>query len=119
MEVFMKCVDILRTMIGIRTERQLLPIGEKPQVGSNIALQSLRMQLKYPIDSEFWDWLCSKGWRTIDLRYDRRQYTLVSDEIVIRLMKGDERKRDATHRHLVNAIVSGKSEGLTFRTRFQ
>jgi hypothetical protein len=95
--------DIRRTLIGIRKPRQVLPIGERPLVGSNIVMKNLRMRLKYPINNELWGWLAQMGWRTIDIRKDRRHYTMVSEKILIRLINANAPKRDVIHQHLVDA----------------
>lgn len=95
--------DILRTLIGIRKPRQVLPIGERPLVGSNIVMKNLRMRLKYPINNDLWTWLSQMGWRTIDIRKDRRHYTMVSEKILIRLINANAPKRDLIHQHLMDA----------------
>jgi hypothetical protein len=99
----MRIPDFLRNLAGIRLHRQLAPPSERPLVGSNIAMQNLRMRLKYPINNELWSWLVSKGWRTIDMRKERRHYTMVSDNILVRLLSANDIKREAIHKHLVDA----------------
>ncbi|CAN5161863.1 hypothetical protein BH11PSE11_BH11PSE11_17720 [soil metagenome] len=94
---------MLRSLIGIRKPRQILPPSEMPPVGSNIVMNNLRMRLKYPINHELWTWLSNAGWRTVDMRKDRRHYTMVSDKILIRLINANEPKRAAIHKHLMNA----------------
>lgn len=78
----MVIVDSLRTMMGIRRVRQLLPAGPLPPMGSNIVNGSLRIRLKYPVTQEQWRWLTLLGWRTIDMRHNRRRYYLVDDKSV-------------------------------------
>ena len=93
--------DMLRTLVGIRKERQLLPATEKPQIGSNIVRENLRIRLKYPITDDQWEWLIDIGWRTIDMRKNRRRYINVPDKAVIRLLEAGEVEREVLHMRLV------------------
>jgi hypothetical protein len=95
-EAGMVIVDSLRTMMGIRRARQLLPAGPLPPIGSNIVNGTLRIRLKYPVTPEQWRWLTTLGWRTIDMRYNRRRYHLVDDKSVRAMIMAegdDERAR--------------------------
>ena len=83
-------LDTLRTLAGIRKERRLPPPGAHPQTGSNIVFDSLRIHLKHPITVEQWVWLAERGWRTIDMRTNRRQYLKVDEQLVFRLIMADE-----------------------------
>lgn len=90
----MVMIDTLRTLMRIRRARQLLPAGPQPALGSNIVNGRKRMRLKYPITPEQWQWLTLMGWRTVDMRQNRRQYQLVDDRMVKLLVlaeTGEER----------------------------
>jgi hypothetical protein len=91
----------LRTMLGIRVERQPLPPGPKPQVGSNIVMDKFRIRLKYPVSDEQWDWFTAKGWRTIDMRTNRRRYTCVPDKVLMKMLTAQALEREVLHQRLV------------------
>ena len=100
----MKLKDTLRTLLRIRTPRTLLPPSQMPVVGSNIVRGRLRIRLKYPVSDEQWAWFTSHGWRTIDMRLERRRYICVSDNVLIKLLKADNVKRDELHATLVRVL---------------
>ncbi|HEY8023365.1 MAG TPA: hypothetical protein VIF60_02280 [Burkholderiaceae bacterium] len=100
----MRLKNTIRTILKIRAERELPPPGEKPQVGSNIVLDRLRIRLKYPITDEQWKWFTNRGWRTVDMRTDRRRYTLVPDKGLTRLLAAEGLEREVLHRKLVNLM---------------
>lgn len=85
----MLMIDSLRTLMRIRRPRQLLRAGLQPAVGSNIVNGTLRMRLKYPMSAEQWYWLAKMGWRTIDMRDNRRKYQLVADGLLHQLLNAD------------------------------
>jgi hypothetical protein len=99
----MKLLDELRTTFHIRKERQLPPPSAKPPVGSSIVYETLRMRLNRPITDEQWMWLINRGWRTVNLRTNRRNYVLVSDKFVNRLLDADDESRFQLHKRLINS----------------
>lgn len=99
----MKLIDSFRTLFRIRTQRRRPPAGPKPPVGSSIVNERLRMRLNFPISPEQWNWLTEMGWRTTDMRTDRRQYTLVSETFVTRLLDADEEQRYSLHQRLMSS----------------
>jgi len=101
----MSVKNFFRNLLGIRAPRQILPLGDKPQVGSSLVLKSLRIQLDQPITQEFWDWLSQMGWRTIDVPNDRRRYSMLTDELLQQLMTTDMEKRIALHEYLMRVTV--------------
>ena len=99
----MNIKDKLRTLCGIRRTRQCLPPGTQPTVGSNIVKDQLRMHLKYPVTHEQWSWLTKKGWRTIDMRMNQREYAKVEDKALIALiMAEDIVKREQVHQAILD-----------------
>lgn len=105
--------DTFRTILGIRKDRKLLPISEQPMVGSNIVRERLRIWLKYPITSEQWAWFVKMGWRTVDLRNDRRRYTSVSDRLLLKLLNAEEHERDRMHQALLDAATARQASTKT------
>ena len=93
--------NTIRNLLGIRKERQLLPAGPKPMVGSNIVRERMRIRLKYPISEEQWEWFVAKGWRTVDMRGNRRRYISVPDKGLIKLLLADELEREILHQKLI------------------
>ena len=107
MRLISKLRDKLRSLAGIRKERQLPPPGEKPSIGSNIVREKLRIRLKYPITDELWKFLAAKGWRAIDMRYNKRRYTVVPDKVLLKLIKADELERHVLHARLIKVNKHG------------
>jgi len=103
MKFISKLRDRLRTLAGIRQERQLAPISEKPVIGSNIVREKLRIRLKYPITDELWKWLSSMGWRVIDMRNNQRRYIVVPDKVLVKLIKANQLERVELHARLIKA----------------
>lgn len=101
----MNVKDSLRTLLKIRVERAVLPPGPKPQIGSNIVRETFRIRLKYPISDEQWEWFLERGWRTVDMRTNRRRYTCVPDKVLMKLLNSSDLERDVLHQRLVNAAV--------------
>jgi hypothetical protein len=93
--------NTFRTLFNIRVERALPPPGPQPTVGSSIVRGTLRIRLKVPIDSEQWAWFSGLGWRTTDMRADRRRYLCVEDKALLKLLDADNEKRDRMHAQLL------------------
>jgi len=100
--------DTLRTLLRIRQERVLPPPGEKPAFGSTIILNRLKMQLFVSIDYEQWEWLTLRGWRTLDVRQNRRRYYRVPRNAVIRLMHATPEEREELHQRIITHKYSRK-----------
>ena len=95
MRLFRNLKDYIRTMMGVRTQRQLLPAHGKPSLGGSIVKDRFRIRLKHPIGDEMWNWLSDKGWRAMPVNNNRRKYTIVSERAFERLLKTDSTERDA------------------------
>jgi hypothetical protein len=93
----MNLKNTLRTLFNIRTKRKPLVPDSKPQVGSKIVRGNIKLNLKYPISDEQWEWLTLQGWRTTNMRTDRRRYLSVPDKMVITLLNASEQERDGLH----------------------
>ena len=91
--------NTFRTWFNIRVERTTPPPGPQPPVGSSIVRCFLRIRLKVPIDGEQWAWFSAQGWRTTDMRTDRRRYTCVQDRALLKLL--DVNKRDRLHAQML------------------
>jgi len=101
----MNVKDSLRTLLKIRVERATLPAGPKPQIGSNIVRDAFRIRLKFPISDEQWEWFIEKGWRTVDMRTNRRRYTCVPDKVLLKLLHSNDLEREVLHQRLINVAV--------------
>jgi hypothetical protein len=97
----MNIKNTLRTLFNIRVERTPPPPGPQPTVGSNIVRGSLRIRPKVPINSEQWEWFSGLGWRTTDMRTDRRRYLCVRNTALLKLLNADKEKRDRLHTRLL------------------
>lgn len=100
MQFLRKLIDRLRTFIGVRTKRQLLPAHGKPALGGSIVKDRFRVRLKHPIDDALWNWLCDMGWRAMPVHNNRRRYVVVSEKAFEKLIKADPSLRPAIHAHL-------------------
>lgn len=95
MRLLRKLKDRIRTMMGLRTQRQLQPAHGKPSLGASIVKDRFRIRLKHPIDDETWDWLSEKGWRAMSVNNNRRKYTIVSERSFERLLRAEPLEREA------------------------
>jgi len=100
--------NFLRTLLRIRKIRQLPPPGEKPAFGSTIILNRLKMQLFVPIDTQQWEWLSLRGWRTLDMRQNRRRYYRVPRNAVHRLIHAKPEEREELYQRIVRHSYSRK-----------
>jgi len=64
----------VRTLLGIRKRRGLLPTGPKPRPGARIFSGDVRLAVSAGMSDALWRWLASLGWREIRFRPDRRRY---------------------------------------------
>jgi len=91
----------IRTVLKIRKERAVPPAGPMPQIGSSIVCNRLRIRLKYPINREIWEWFSKHGWRAVDMRTERREYTLLPDRALEKLINLDVEQRDILHTQIM------------------
>ena len=96
----MNLIHKLRSLFGIRKERQVPPPGAKPQVGSILVRNRLKMRLRTPLDDEQWDWLGKMGWRRVDMRVNRRRYEALPDQTMRKLL--DKTQRMTAHEKIVS-----------------
>jgi len=104
----MSLKNVIRNVLKIRKERAIDPPGPMPQIGSSIVRDRLRIRLKYPISNEQWDWFTARGWRAIDMRNNRREYTSVPDKILIKLLERQGAEREDLHQRLVKKTAVAK-----------
>jgi len=100
--------NTIRNVLNIRKERSIAPPGPMPQIGSSVVRERLRIRLKYPITREQWDWFTAHGWRTVDMRTERREYTSVPDKILVKLLEKTGAERDALHLRLVKKTSAAR-----------
>lgn len=75
----------IRTLLGIRKRRGLVPRGPKPRPGARVFAGDVRLVVPAGMSDALWHWLTSLGWREILLRPDRRRYLDISDAWAQRL----------------------------------
>jgi hypothetical protein len=100
----MKLIDAIRNLLGIRTVRKLPPAGPMPPIGSSIVFGNLRIKLRYPLDAELWKWFTARGWRTVNMRTNRRRYTCLPDKILMRLMRVNGAEREVLHQRIIDSF---------------
>lgn len=100
MRLLQKLIDRVRTMVGVRTKRQVAPAHSKPSLGGSIVKDRFRIRLKHPIDDELWAWLCDMGWRAMPIHNNRRKYVVVSEKAFDKLMRAEPSMRSAIHARL-------------------
>jgi len=106
----MSIKNTIRNVLNIRKERALPPAGPKPQIGSSIVRDRLRIRLKYHITTEQWDWFVSRGWRTVDMRTNRREYTNVPDKVLLKLLDLEGEEREVLHQRLFKKADAARAE---------
>ena len=99
----MSLKNAIRNVLNIRKERELPPAGPMPTIGSSIVRDRLRIRLKYPINAEQWEFFTKRGWRTADMRKDRRRYMSVPDKILVKLLDRSGVERESLHNRLIEA----------------
>lgn len=97
----MSLTNVIRNVFNIRKERSVPAAGPMPPIGSNIVRERLRIRLKYPITLEQWEFFSRNGWRTVDMRKDRRRYMSVPDKILVKLLDRSGAERDDLHSRLI------------------
>ncbi len=78
----MKLFDSVRTMIGMRRPRAMLPPGPKPRLGARIVNEDVRMIVQAGLTDATWTWLVQHGWREDSFRNNRRRYREVPPSLV-------------------------------------
>lgn len=106
----MNLIHMLRSFLGIHTERQILPLGAKPQVGSILVRNRLKLRVRTPLDDEQWQWLGQMGWRRVDMRANRRRYEALPDQTMRKLL-------DKSHRHTAHQKIVDYEERKTAKAR--
>ena len=96
----MNLIHKLRSLLGIRTERQIPPLGHKPQVGSILVRNRLKVRLRSPLQDEQWEWLGQMGWRRVDMRANRRHYEALPDQTMRKLL--DKNHRMSAHQKILD-----------------
>jgi len=107
----MSLKNTIRNVLNIRKERAIAPPGPMPQIGSSIVRDRLRIKLKYPISNEQWDWFTAQGWRTVDMRNNRREYTSVPDKILVKLLERQGAERNELHARLIKKSSAPRKSG--------
>jgi hypothetical protein len=97
----MKIINAIRNIFNIRSNRTYTAAGAMPQFGSSIVLGNLRFKLKHPINVEQWHWFSKLGWRTIDMRTERRKYICIPDKVLMKLLDADRESREVLYQQLV------------------
>lgn len=103
--------DTVRTLFKVRQRRTLPPVLDKPAFGSTIVLDKLKIQLRLTIDHEQWEWLTLRGWRTTDMRIDRRKYYKVPSKAVARLLHASAEEREDIHLRILEHKYDKKHLG--------
>lgn len=95
----------LRTLLGIRRRRALLPAGPKPRPGARIFCGEVRLTLKSEMPDSLWQWLSRLGWREITYRPDRRRYDDIPEGWTNLLYEARPEQRA---RVLLDAVVAAR-----------
>jgi hypothetical protein len=95
--------DLFRTIFSIRKDRRPLPVGRTPQVGDSIVRGHLKMVIEQPVSRELWDWLVLSGWRSVNVKHDRRRYTELPPTTLQTLALANPQKRNAVHEQILDS----------------
>ena len=91
----------VRSLLGIRVERQTPPFGPKPQPGRAIVRGRNRMIVTLPVTDDLWYYLSLLGWREVPVRRDRRRYIDLPSASCELLMRTPRTQREARYRQLL------------------
>jgi len=96
MSIFLRIRLRLRSLMGVRYERQLPRRSAKPNIGSAIihVEAGLRLVVQAGMSDELWLWLLARGWRVVSFRPDRRRYREVPWSWVTLLIDSDPASRE-------------------------
>jgi hypothetical protein len=81
----MRVFDSVRTMLGMRRQREMPPPGPKPRLGARIVKDDVRITVQAGLTDATWHWLVVHGWREDTFRNDRRRYREVPPSLVAQL----------------------------------
>lgn len=98
--------DQFRSLLNIRTPRQLPVPGPKPRIGSTIYRGEVRILVQAGLSDELWLWLTAQGWREPSVTPDRRRYRDMPASIVTRLF-------DAAPDEWLRLLTAGVSRATT------
>ncbi len=93
--------DKVRSLLGIRVERQTPPFGLKPQPGRTIVRGRNRMVVTTPVSDDLWYYLSLLGWREVVVRRDRRRYIDLPPASWELLARCPRPQREARYRQLL------------------
>lgn len=86
MDIVGQVRDQVRTLLKIRCERELLPVGNKPALGAKLICGGVRLTVQAGMSQSLWQWLVQQGWREVTFRPDRRRYRDLPTAYVTRLI---------------------------------
>lgn len=78
--------DQFRTLLKIRSEREIPSEGSKPPFGAKLVCGDIRMTVRSGMTDQLWSWLLDQGWREVFVRPDRRRYKDIPTGFVTRLI---------------------------------
>jgi len=81
----MRVFDSVRTMLGMRRQREMPPPGPKPRLGARIVKDDVRITVQAGLTDATWHWLVVHGWREDTFHNDRRRYREVPPSLVAQL----------------------------------
>jgi len=109
MQLIRKLVDRMRTLLKVRTKRELPPVLNKPSLGGSIVKDRFRIRLKHPIDDELWHWLADMGWRAMPVHNNRRKYVVIAERSFEKFIKADPSMRTTLHARLIEGRRTRRS----------
>ena len=81
----MRVFDSVRTILGMRRQREMPPPGPKPRLGARIVKDDVRITVQAGLTDATWHWLVVHGWREDTFHNDRRGYREVPPSLVAQL----------------------------------
>ena len=81
----MRVFDSVRTMLGMRRQREMPPPGPKPRLGARIVKDDVRITVQAGLTDATWHWLVVHGWREDTFHNNRRRYREVPPSLVAQL----------------------------------
>ena len=107
--------DQFRSLLRIRRERSVPPLGQKPGIGARITRGDLRMSVQAGMSDGLWRWLARQGWREVMYRPDRRRYRDIPSTFVTQLIDAAPEERDrileAAMKHASHRPATARGRG--------
>lgn len=107
--------DKIRTLLNIRTKREMPPVGPKPRAGRRITLGRHRMLVTSAPPDDLWFFLSLQGWREVAITRDRRRYVDMPRASMDLLARSQGTEREVRYQQLLAQAARNQPRAETAR----